>query len=218
MLLEVGEADLPRQSVIDVSKVSAVHTSQLGACIGALSAAATPSPRARSAHRGQRAVLFGDEQFGVHYLVGGGRGGGAGRSGRGSLVCHEDKKVTSRNECSRGSTAGLRCAEIPKAQNFRDGPGLGGPVAGAARNGLRLAAPRAVAALNGPWRGVTLPVAALNSRWHLAPGAPAALNSSQLKVTRAVENFSGGWPGRLSSPHAWVVPGQRLPLKRRTPG
>jgi mRNA interferase MazF len=37
VLLELGEADLPRQSVIDVAKVSAVHRSQLGECIGALS-------------------------------------------------------------------------------------------------------------------------------------------------------------------------------------
>jgi mRNA interferase MazF len=35
--LEVGEADLPRQSVVDVAKVSSVHKAQLGAQIGSLS-------------------------------------------------------------------------------------------------------------------------------------------------------------------------------------
>ena len=37
VLLEVGEAGLPRQSVVDVAKVSSVAKAQLGACIGALS-------------------------------------------------------------------------------------------------------------------------------------------------------------------------------------
>lgn len=37
VLLEVGEANLPRQSVVEVSKVSAVEKAQLGDYIGALS-------------------------------------------------------------------------------------------------------------------------------------------------------------------------------------
>ncbi|MBA3471129.1 MAG: type II toxin-antitoxin system PemK/MazF family toxin [Herpetosiphonaceae bacterium] len=37
VLLEAGEADLPKQSVVDVAKVSAVHSFQLGERIGALS-------------------------------------------------------------------------------------------------------------------------------------------------------------------------------------
>ena len=36
VVLEVGEANLPKRSVVDVSRVSAVHTSQLGECIGSL--------------------------------------------------------------------------------------------------------------------------------------------------------------------------------------
>lgn len=36
VLLEAGEANLPKQSVVVVSKVSAVNKSQLGECIGAL--------------------------------------------------------------------------------------------------------------------------------------------------------------------------------------
>jgi mRNA interferase MazF len=38
VLLEAGEAGLPRQSVVDVAKVSSVAKAQLGACIGTLSA------------------------------------------------------------------------------------------------------------------------------------------------------------------------------------
>jgi mRNA interferase MazF len=37
VLLELGEADLPRQSVVDVAKISSVQKAQLGACIGSLS-------------------------------------------------------------------------------------------------------------------------------------------------------------------------------------
>jgi mRNA interferase MazF len=36
VLLEAGEAGLPRQSVVDVAKVSSVQKAQLGACIGTL--------------------------------------------------------------------------------------------------------------------------------------------------------------------------------------
>ena len=36
VVLEVGEANLPKQSIIDVSRVSAVHKSQLGEYIGSL--------------------------------------------------------------------------------------------------------------------------------------------------------------------------------------
>jgi hypothetical protein len=44
-------------------------------------------------HLGQRAVFFGDKEFGVHHRVGGRSGGGSiGRSGRGRLVCHEVNK------------------------------------------------------------------------------------------------------------------------------
>ncbi len=41
VLLEPGEANLPKQSIVVVSKISAVHKSQLGAQIGTLSAART---------------------------------------------------------------------------------------------------------------------------------------------------------------------------------
>jgi mRNA interferase MazF len=37
VLLEPGEGDLPRQSVVEVSKVSSIEKAQLGAYIGALS-------------------------------------------------------------------------------------------------------------------------------------------------------------------------------------
>lgn len=37
--LEVGEANLPKQSIVEVSKVSSIHKTQLGAYIGTLSAA-----------------------------------------------------------------------------------------------------------------------------------------------------------------------------------
>jgi mRNA interferase MazF len=37
VLLDVGEANLPRQSVVEVSKVSSVNKAQLGEYIGALS-------------------------------------------------------------------------------------------------------------------------------------------------------------------------------------
>lgn len=39
VLLDAGEADLPRQSVVEVSKVSTVEKNQLGAYIGTLDAA-----------------------------------------------------------------------------------------------------------------------------------------------------------------------------------
>lgn len=38
VFLDVGEANLPRQSVVEVSKVSTINKTQLGAYIGALSA------------------------------------------------------------------------------------------------------------------------------------------------------------------------------------
>lgn len=41
VLLEAGEANLPRQSVVEVSKVSSVDKTQLGAYIGALTAQRT---------------------------------------------------------------------------------------------------------------------------------------------------------------------------------
>ncbi|GAB3867300.1 hypothetical protein GCM10028824_09370 [Hymenobacter segetis] len=71
-------------------------------------------------------------------------------------------------------------------------------------NGFRRVVPVAVAALNGHGRVVIWPVAALNSPCHLAPGAPALLDGSQLKVTRAVEHFSG--PG---GPPAYLRPTRR---------
>ncbi len=37
VLLEVGEANLPRQSIVEVSKVALIKASQLGAYIGSLS-------------------------------------------------------------------------------------------------------------------------------------------------------------------------------------
>lgn len=37
--LEVGEANLPKQSIVEVSKVSSIHKTQLGAYIGTLSEA-----------------------------------------------------------------------------------------------------------------------------------------------------------------------------------